>query len=205
MVDFFNRIVFRRKRRSLEDIGLSAQKIRQIACHEAGHVLVAHLCGDGEAIIYASIAPETSDGGYGLARNKPDPHFMKISTRSELESAIAKKLGGRAAEEVVFGKGQISVGCVGDLDAATIIATKMVAFWGFSEKLGLVSIDIKTAADMPEVRAEAARILDAQYARALNLISENRHALDELTSGLVEDRFLTAEDIREILAGTASL
>ena len=90
MMDFFKRIVFWRKHRSLEDIGLSAQKIRQIACHEAGHVLVAHLCGDGEAIIYASIAPEKSDGGYGIVRNTPDPHFMKISTRSELESAIAK-------------------------------------------------------------------------------------------------------------------
>lgn len=205
MMDFFKRIVSWRKHRSLEDIGLSAQKIRQIACHEAGHVLVAHLCGDGEAIIYASIAPETSYGGYGIVRNTPDPHFMKISTRSELESAIAKKLGGRAAEEVVFGKEQISVGCSGDLAAATIIATKMVAFCGFSEKLGLISIDIKTAADIPEVRAEAARILDTQYARALNLIGENRHALDELTSGLIERRFLTAEDIRKILARAASL
>lgn len=205
MMDFFKRIVFWRKHRSLEDIGLSEAKIRQIACHEAGHVLVAHLCGDGEAIIYASIAPEKSEGGYGIVRNTPDPHFMKTSTRSELESVIAKFLGGRAAEEVAFGKEKISVGCSADLAAATTIATNMVAFWGFSEKLGLVSIDIKTAADMPEVRAEAARILDTQYARALDLIRENRHALDELTSGLVECRLLTAEDIRKILARTTSL
>jgi cell division protease FtsH len=202
MPDLLRRIFFRR-RRSLEDIGLSAQKIRQIAYHECGHVLVTHLCGDGEALESANIIP--SDAGYGQVRKKPDPHFMQASTRSELENAIVVKLAGRAAEEIVFGKGEISTGCSHDLAAATMIATKMVAYWGFSDKLGLISLDMKTAADIPEVRSEAAKILEKQYVRALRLIDESRHALDDLAARLITDRFLSAEDIHQTLEKSAGL
>ncbi len=201
MPSFWKRVLSRRQR-SLEDLGLSGERIRQIACHEAGHVLVAHLCGDGDRVLSVSIVPGKGVG-YGLVRKKADPHFMLTSTRRELENAIAVKLAGRAAEEIVFGKEEISTGCAHDLAAATMVATKMVAFWGFSERLGLASIDMETAAGVPEVRTEAARILSEQYARTLVVIGDNRQNLDELTTRLVEDRFLTAEHIRRILDKSA--
>jgi cell division protease FtsH len=203
MAGFWKGLLSRRERR-LEDLGLSGETIRQIAYHEAGHVLVTHLCGDGDALVYASLIPE-GKCGYGLVRKKPNPHFMLTSTRRELENAIVVKLAGRAAEEVVFGKNEISTGCSHDLAAATIVATKMVAFWGFSEELGLISIDLETSAGVPEVRAEAGKILATQYARALELIGDSRHVLDDLADRLVEERFLTAEDIRRTLGKSANL
>jgi cell division protease FtsH len=196
--------ILSRRPRSLEDLGLSRETIRQIAYHEAGHVLATHLCGDGDTLVYASLIPERKCG-YGLVKKMPNPHFMLTSTRRELENAIVVKLAGRAAEEVIFGKDEISTGCGHDLAAATSVATKMVAFWGFSEGIGLVSIDLETAAGVLEVREEAGKILATQYAKALDIIGESRHALNDMAASLIEKRFLTAEDIRRTLGKSASL
>lgn len=170
-------------------------QITRVAYHEAGHAIAACVCDRGRLIKSISIMPKTKSG-LGIVKNDEYPNFMAVATRAQLEHWIIVKLAARAAEEIVFGKENITVGCWKDIENATILALKMIAEFGFSDKIGLVYLP--RAEQYPEVRIELARVLGELYERALVIVTENREALDNLAIRLVEVRELRGDEVREI-------
>lgn len=180
---------------------LSNAQIKQIAYHEAGHAIASCACGRGGLIKSVSITPKTKYG-LGLVRNTEDPNFMSVATRTEFEQWIVVKLAGRAAEETVFGKANVSVGSWHDIEVATNLALKMIGEFGFSDLIGLVYLP--RAEQYPEVRLEVARTLNELYQRALAITSENLGALDRVAENLIEQREIKGDDVRWVYANSLS-
>ncbi|MGD9791972.1 MAG: ATP-dependent zinc metalloprotease FtsH [Acidimicrobiia bacterium] len=180
-----------------------------IAYHEAGHAIVGHLVPNGDPIHKISIIARGRALGWTLALPETD---RVITTRSKLLDDLAMLLGGRSAEELVFG--EPTTGAQNDIERTTQIARAMVTEFGMSDlgpqQLGTVAGEVflgrevgGTPAHSDEVASkidrEVARIIDAAHARALDLLTANRALLDRLAAALVERETLEDPDLAEIL------
>jgi len=174
---------------------MNEQERTTVAYHESGHALVAELVPHGDPVAKVTIVPRGRGAlGYTMQMPTEDRYLL---TRDELEDRLAIMLGGRAAEQVVFG--MISTGASNDIQRASELARQMVMEYGMSEKLGNVryatqqyqflSGDI-TASASPEtlqiIDEEVQRIIDEQYKRAQQLLNEHRSALERLTQQLLQ-------------------
>jgi cell division protease FtsH len=174
--------------------GLTAEQLLKIAIHEAGHVAASCVLGRGRLIVQASMLPY-ADGGYGIVENRLDPN-SGISSRRDLESQIAIKLAGRAAEEVVFGRDEVSVGCGNDLGMATEIAEKMVAWWGFGESSGLASRKLEEIRTCPDARIDVRRILDERYKASLHLVETHLEQVCLVAERLLNEKVVDGDTLR---------
>ncbi|MBC7318100.1 ATP-dependent metallopeptidase FtsH/Yme1/Tma family protein [Candidatus Bipolaricaulota bacterium] len=186
---------------------------RRIAYHEAGHALVSKLLPNTDPLLKVTIVPRGMGAlGYALQLPAEDRYVL---TKSELMERLTVLLGGRAAEEVVFG--DQTTGAAEDLKHATELAKRMVVEYGMSEELGPLSLGkertniflgeeiVKSDEHSEELTAAIDReirrlVLDA-YARAKDLISRYRAALDRLAEELLRRETLDKEDVDRILAG----
>ena len=178
------------------------------AYHEVGHALVQVLIGDTKNELHkVSIIPR----GYalGLTWSRPKDESVTVS-KKHLLSKIAMALGGRAAEEIIYGKEDISTGASQDLSEVSKIARKMVMTWGMSEKLGNLTYgssqehvfmgrDFGHQRDYSEqvafeIDEEVKSIVDKQYALVMNLLTENKDVLDALSHELLEKETMEGED-----------
>ena len=182
-----------------------------VAFHELGHALVALALPGSDAVHKISIIPRGVGAlGYTIQRPTEDRFLM---TRAELESKIAVLLGGRAAEQVVFG--EISTGAANDLARVTDIASAMVLRYGMSEALGNVVYDRERASFLqgvaapPEPRAygeDTARavdgavrsLVDAGFARAVKILEHNRALLDRTAELLLKTETLDQVEIEKM-------
>jgi cell division protease FtsH len=174
---------------------MNEQERTTVAYHESGHALVAELVPHGDPVAKVTIVPRGRGAlGYTMQLPTEDRYLM---TREELEDRIAIMLGGRAAEQVVFG--MISTGASNDIQRASEMARQMVMEYGMSEKLGNVRYATQqyqflsgdtTANASPEtlkiIDEEVKRIIEEQYQRAQQLLNEHRAALERLTKQLLE-------------------
>jgi cell division protease FtsH len=174
---------------------MNDQERTTVAYHESGHALVAELVPHGDPVAKVTIVPRGRGAlGYTMQLPTEDRYLM---TRDELEDRLAIMLGGRAAEQVVFG--MISTGASNDIQRASELARQMVMEYGMSEKLGNVRYATQhyqflsgdtTANASPEtlqiIDEEVQRIIDGQYKRAQTLLNEHRTALERLTRQLLE-------------------
>lgn len=168
-----------------------------VSYHEVGHAVLTYLL-KAEVIQKISITPTTgSTLGYVLYANEEnDDKFL--STKEELLNDIVVSLGGRCAEEVVFGK--VTGGCSNDLEKATKIAENMVTKLGMcSDTFGLMSINSNDVFMRERVLTEVNSILMSSYSRAKQVLTSNRHLLDELAQVLIEKEVMTLQDFKEVV------
>jgi cell division protease FtsH len=194
---------------------MSEDERRAVACHECGHAMVAQLVPHGDPVSKVSIVPRSRGAlGYTLQMPAEDRYLL---TLDELEDRLAVMLGGRAAEKVVFNR--ISTGASDDIQHATELARRMVTEFGMSEKLGSVryagpplqylgAAISDTSQVSPHTQdvidAEVQHIIDAQYARARELLGANRGALAKLTELLLARETLDGTVVRDMLAKEAT-
>jgi cell division protease FtsH len=191
---------------------INAEERRIIAYHELGHAIVALSLPGTDPVQKISIIPRGIAAlGYTMQVPTEDRFLMK---KTELLNKIATLLGGRAAESAVFG--DISTGAHNDLARATDIATSMVKEYGMSEKVGQVYfarekrarfLDIapqgsleysETTAQL--IDAEIREIINAQYARALEIVTKNRAVLDKGAELLLKREKIDGAELKTLMA-----
>ncbi len=199
-------------RRPLGATGLprmTAEEIRRTAVHEAGHALV-QLLGEtrGADISFVSIIPRP-DGTLGFVASYSERVDVK---KADVLDQVRIFLGGRAAEEVVYGKDNVGAGAGGsgssDLAQATRLLIRMFMQHGYSERGGLVWFDIdqRENMDLPaEVRDEVRQTLDRQYRDTVRMLRENRTALDRIVKVLLEKQEITGGELRDMFSRRSGL
>jgi cell division protease FtsH len=187
---------------------MNDQERTTVAYHESGHALIAELVPHGDPVAKVTIVPRGRGAlGYTMQLPTEDRYLM---TREELEDRIAIMLGGRAAEQVVFG--MISTGASNDIQRASEMARQMVMEYGMSEKLGNVRYATQqyqflsgdtTANASPEtlkiIDEEVKRIIEEQYQRAQQMLNEHRVALERLTRQLLETETVDGAAVEQAL------
>lgn len=194
-----------------KDRVMSEKRKELVAYHEAGHALVGALMPDYDAIQKVTIIPRGRAGGLTWFL----PTEERMQSRAYLQNQMAVALGGRIAEEIVFGDEEVTTGASSDLQQVASIARQMVMRFGMSEKLGPVALgrsngnmflgrDIAAERDFSEETAatidEEVGILVADaYSRAKQLLVDNRHVLDKIAHDLIERETVDAEELQQIL------
>ena len=175
---------------------------KAIAFHEAGHATVSWLLEYAHPLVKVTIVPR----GQSLGAAWYLPEERSITTTEQILDEMCSALGGRAAEQLIFGK--ISTGALSDLEKVTKQAYAMVSIYGLNEKIGNISYFDSRGADMftkpySDDRArvideEVSKLIEAQYNRALDLLSKNKDRLTELANKLLSDEVIFKEDLETI-------
>ena len=191
---------------------LNKMEKERVAYHETGHALVALSLPGADQVQKISIIPRGIAAlGYTLQLPTEDRFLM---TKSELENKVAVLLGGRIAEELVFG--EASTGAQNDLVKATDIAKSMVKAYGMSEKLGTITLERERQPQFVQLQAaqekgdyseetareidcEVRRIIDEQYERVKQLLGEKKAALQDGATLLLEREVITGSDLKTIM------
>ena len=193
---------------------ISEKDRRVTAYHEGGHALVARAIPQADPVRKITILPRGQ--ALGVTSLVPDQDRYN-KTRSEMLASLAVFMGGRVAEEVVFG--EITTGASNDIERATEIARDMVCRFGMSDTIGPVNYGHKQSQvflgrDISEHRnysentsqaidAEVRRILTESYERARNILQDHRQDLDKLTDLLMEKELVEAAELDELLGPSA--
>ncbi|MER3588807.1 MAG: cell division protein FtsH [Mastigocladus sp. ERB_26_1] len=199
-----------------KDRVMSEKRKQLVAYHEAGHALVGALMPDYDPVQKISIIPRGRAGGLTWFTPSEDRMDSGLYSRSYLENQMAVALGGRIAEELIFGEEEVTTGASNDLQQVARVARQMVTRFGMSDKLGPVALgrqqgnmflgrDIMSERDFSEETAaaideEVRQLVDSAYARAKQVLTDNRHILDQLAEMLVEKETVDAEELQELLA-----
>ena len=183
---------------------LTDMEKRLVAYHEVGHALVAALEKHSQPVSKITIVPHTS-GALGYTMQMPEEEKY-LSTAEELRTELRTLVGGRAAEQVVFGVQ--TTGAANDIQRATALARNMVTQYGMSEKFGLIStasvenqyLDGQAYMDCSqetaaEVDKEVMEILQKAYADAKRILTENRGLLDEISEFLLVKETITGDEL----------
>ena len=182
---------------------LTDMEKRMVAYHEVGHALVAALTKKSKPVSKITIVPHT-EGALGYTLYLPEEEKFLV-TKDELLADLRSALGGRAAEEVVFGT--MTTGASNDIQRATSMARHMVALYGMSEELGLMApanvthqyLDGQAYLDCSQetsalVDKTVKKILDQCYGDAKQVLAENRGLLDEISEYLLTKETITGDE-----------
>ncbi len=191
---------------------INEKEKKSVAFHESGHTLVGMLVPHGDPIHKVTIIPRGMAMGYTLPLPTEDRYLVM---KSQILDQVAMALGGRAAEELVFG--QISTGAQNDLEKSTAMVRQMITEYGMSESLGPMTYgqrqdqvflgrDITRERDYGEevasaIDREVQEIVMQQYKRAKDLLSSRRTTLNRLAITLMEKETLLAEELLRIVRG----
>ena len=183
---------------------LTETEKRLVAYHEVGHALVSALEKHAQPVSKITIVPHTS-GALGYTMYLPEEEKF-LSTRQELEVELKSLVGGRAAEQLVFGAQ--TTGAANDLQRATSLARNMVSQYGMSKELGLMTtatvqnsyLDGQAYMDCSQdtaaqVDKEVQKLLDGAFADATRILRENRSLLDEVSEYLLVKETITGEEL----------
>ena len=184
------------------------------AYHEAGHALCAMHEPECDPVHKATIIPRGR--ALGLVMSLPEGDRYSKS-KSKLLSELTMAMGGRAAEEIIFGPDKVSNGASGDIKMATDQARRMITEWGMSDKLGMIAYGDNSQevflghsvtqnknvseATAREIDGEIKDIIDRAYDKARRLLTENVEELHRLARGLLEHETLSGDEIRTVLRG----
>ncbi len=191
-----------------KDRVLSEQERKIVSYHEVGHALVTALQKDAEPVQKITIVPRTM-GALGYVMQVPEEEKY-LNTKAELEAMVVSALAGRAAEEMVFDS--VTTGAENDIERATELVRSMITRFGMSETFGLMSLEkpaneyldrrmYTTCGDATatEIDHETMRLLKEYYARAKEILAENRDILDKIAAFLIERETITGAEFMEIL------
>ncbi len=180
------------------------------AYHESGHAITALNCKHSDPIHKATIIPRGR--ALGLVMRLPEMDRFSI-TRAKLHDDLVVAMGGRAAEELIFGYDQVTTGASSDITQATNMARGMVTKWGLSDKVGTIDYSeeesTKFYAAQKTFSEETGKIIDEEVKRivsealqrAKDILTEKRADLEKLAKALLEYETLTGEEIKDLLAG----
>lgn len=181
---------------------ISKENARNTAYHEAGHALVATLTEGSMPIHKATIMPRGN--ALGMVTMLPEGDQTSMSFKQMLAN-MDVSMGGRVAEELIFGAENITSGASNDIQQATRIARNMVTKWGFSEQVGLVFHAGETGEQHASVETRAAidsevkKFTDESYQRAKNLLTKYKKEHKLLAETLLEYETLTGDEVRDII------
>ncbi|SFM50506.1 cell division protease FtsH [Gracilibacillus orientalis] len=186
---------------------ISKKERNIVAYHESGHTIIGMVLDDADMVHKVTIVPRGQAGGYAVMLPREDRYFM---TKPELFDKITGLLGGRVAEEVIFG--EVSTGAHNDFQRATGIARKMVTEYGMSEKIGPLQFgnsnsQVFLGRDMQneqnysdaiayEIDQEIQNLIQECYGRAQEILTENRDKLELVAKTLLEVETLDAKQIK---------
>lgn len=190
---------------------ISEKERRIVAFHEGGHTVIGLVLDEADMVHKVTIVPRGQAGGYAVMLPREDRYFM---TKPELLDKIVGLLGGRVAEEIVFG--EVSTGAHNDFQRATGIARRMVTEFGMSDKLGPLQFGQQSGGQVflgrdlhneqnysdaiaYEIDLEIQRIIKESYERCKQILTENRDKLDLIAKTLLEVETLNAEQIRYLV------
>jgi cell division protease FtsH len=214
MAEFENakdKVLMGAERRSLV---MSEDEKRMTAYHEAGHALCSIHQPKCDPVHKATIIPRGR--ALGLVMSLPEGDRYSKS-KSKLLAELTMAMGGRAAEEIIFGPENVSNGAAGDIKMATDQTRRMVTEWGMSDKLGMISYGDNgqevflghsvtqhknvSEGTAREIDSEIKGIIDNAYMSARHILTENIEELHRLARGLLEYETLSGEEIRTVLRG----
>ena len=194
-----------------KDRVMSEKRKKLVAYHEAGHALVGALLPDYDPIQKVTIIPRGRAGGLTWFL----PTEERMQSRAYLQNQMAVALGGRIAEELVFGSEEVTTGASSDLQQVAAIARQMVTRFGMNETLGPLALgrssgnmflgrEIAAERDFSEetaaiIDAEVSRLVEQAYQRAKQILSDNRHILDRIAQLLIERETIDADELQEII------
>jgi len=183
-----------------------------VAYHEAGHAITGALTPDYDMVTKVTILPRTNGaGGFTLFTPTEERLESGLYSMRYLKGQLVVALGGRVAEEIVFGKEEVTTGASGDLQQVRNIARRMVAQWGYSkDKLGATSWESPdgnggfgpaAASAVVEARIdeEVTQLVADAYAACKTMLLENRELLDELTEMLIEKETIDYQEMQELI------
>ena len=177
-----------------------SKKDREItAYHEAGHALVAKLVSKENRVTKVSIIPSTKGMG-GFSLNIPPDRMYK--SKKEILNNIMVALGGRAAEEIIFGGENITTGASSDIEKATEMAMSLIAIYGMDDQCGLISYKVALSMDLKsdiDIVNRAKEILESMYLDTKDLLFNSRGKLNLLADTLLEKEVLEETEIDEIV------
>jgi cell division protease FtsH len=183
---------------------ITPKEKRTIAYHEAGHASVSWLLEHANPLVKVTIVPR----GQALGAAWYLPEERQITTKAQLLDQIISLLGGRAAEEIVFG--EVSTGALNDLERVTKQAYAMVVYYGLDKEIGNISFyDSSGQSDYgfqkpfsektaEKIDAQIRSMVEEAYSKAKEILTENREKLDALATILVEREVIFREDVENI-------
>ncbi|MDL4840502.1 ATP-dependent zinc metalloprotease FtsH [Aquibacillus rhizosphaerae] len=188
---------------------ISKKERNIVAYHESGHTIIGMVLDDADMVHKVTIVPRGQAGGYAVMLPKEDRYFM---TKPELFDKITGLLGGRVAEEVIFG--EVSTGAHNDFQRATSIARKMITEYGMSDKIGPLQFgssggQVFLGRDMQneqnysdaiayEIDQEMQNFINQCYVRAKQILTENKDKLELIAQSLLEVETLDASQIKSL-------
>ena len=187
---------------------LSDKEKQTVAYHEIGHALVAAMQSHSAPVQKITIIPRTSGAlGYTMQVETGDKYLM---SKDELANKICTFTGGRAAEEVVFG--EITTGASNDIEQATKLARAMITRYGMSEEFDMVALETVnnqylggdtslacSTATQQKIDKMVVSLVKSQHEKAIQILKDNRKALDALAKYLYEKETITGEEFMHVL------
>ena len=199
-----------------KDRVMSEKRKALVAYHEAGHALVGALMPDYDPVQKISIIPRGRAGGLTWFTPSEDRMDSGLYSRAYLQNQMAVALGGRIAEEVIFGEEEVTTGASNDLQQVARVARQMITRFGMSDRLGPVALgrqngnvflgrDLASDRDFSDETAavideEVRKLVDQAYIRAKDVLNGNRHILDKLAEMLIDKETVDAEELQRVLA-----
>jgi cell division protease FtsH len=199
-----------------KDRVMSEKRKELVAYHEAGHAIVGALMPDYDPVQKISIIPRGRAGGLTWFTPSEDRMDSGLYSRAYLQNQMAVALGGRVAEELIYGDEEVTTGASNDLQQVARVAKQMVTRFGMSDRLGPVALgrsqggmflgrDIMAERDFSNETAaaiddEVRNLVDQAYRRCKQVLVENRTVLDKLAGMLMEKETVDAEELQELLA-----
>jgi len=209
--DAKDKVLMGAERRSL---AMSDEEKKLTAYHEAGHAIVALNVPAADPVHKATIIPRGRALGMVMQLPEGDRYSMKYK---QMTSRLAIMMGGRVAEELIFGEDNVTSGAQSDIDQATKLARAMITRWGYSKELGNVAygdnqeevflghsvarhqnVSEQTA---QKIDSEIRRLVDEAYTEARRILSERAGELESLAKGLLEYETLAGDEIKDLLKG----
>ncbi|XP_027351191.1 ATP-dependent zinc metalloprotease FTSH 11, chloroplastic/mitochondrial-like isoform X5 [Abrus precatorius] len=189
-----DRIIMGTERKTMS---ISEESKKLTAYHESGHAIVAINTEGAQPIHKATIMPRGS--ALGMVTQLPSIDETSIS-KKQLLARLDVCMGGRVAEEIIFGQDNITTGASSDLHTATELAQYMVSICGMSDAIGPIRIKERPSSEMQSrIDAEVVKLLREAYDRVKALLKKHEKALHALANALLEYETLSAEEIRRIL------
>ncbi|MBX2834827.1 MAG: ATP-dependent zinc metalloprotease FtsH [Micavibrio sp.] len=204
MEDAKDKVMMGAERRSM---AMSDDEKKLTAYHEAGHAIVALHESESDPIHKATIVPR----GRALGMVVRLPEGDRYSTsKAKMMANLSVSMGGRVAEEIIFGEDQVTSGASGDIKQATRLARAMVTEWGLSEKVGMIDygdddhdprrkrISSETSS---QIESEVRYLVDTGYKKAKKILTDHLDDLHKLAKALMDYELLSGEEIKDLLAG----
>jgi len=198
-----------------KDRVMSEKRKTLVAYHEAGHALVGALMPDYDPVQKISIIPRGRAGGLTWFTPNEDQMDSGLYSRAYLQNQMSVALGGRLAEEIIFGEEEVTTGASNDLQQVARVARQMVTRFGMSDRLGPVALgrqqgnvflgrDIMAERDFSEETAatvddEVRNLVEQAYRRAKEVLLNNRQLLDKLAEMLIEKETVDAEELQDLI------